>query len=261
MKRFSVFLAILFCSLILGLAFVSCDDGSTGGSNNPNPITCISTDTAGNTYILIIMVAQANTIAPGNGYELTIKSGQASKVSKGTITVVVPSNGTLTMQPRNGGSDTFTVVVTTSGKMTNISGTIAVEGGGSVTAPGQVTPEGGSDGGGSGNGNEPTAIDGIWVNTAYGILQEVTLAGSNWSLKIDGNNRARGTITLADPNATTGKATITVNEEWKGSSWQPMTSKTVIADYVMNSQRTTVTFSNLVGDSWFNVFEGTWTKK
>jgi hypothetical protein len=33
-KKFSVFLAILFCSLCLSLVFVSCDDGSTGGSGS-----------------------------------------------------------------------------------------------------------------------------------------------------------------------------------------------------------------------------------
>jgi hypothetical protein len=33
-KKFSVFLAILFCSLCMSLAFVSCDDGSTGGGGS-----------------------------------------------------------------------------------------------------------------------------------------------------------------------------------------------------------------------------------
>jgi len=33
-KRFSVFLVILVCLLTLGLAFVSCDDGSTGGTSS-----------------------------------------------------------------------------------------------------------------------------------------------------------------------------------------------------------------------------------
>jgi len=35
-KKFSVFLVILVCLLTLGLVFVSCDDGSTGGGDGDN---------------------------------------------------------------------------------------------------------------------------------------------------------------------------------------------------------------------------------
>ena len=44
MKKFNVFLAILFCSLCLSLAFVSCDEGSTGGDSGAGAGTLTITD-------------------------------------------------------------------------------------------------------------------------------------------------------------------------------------------------------------------------
>jgi hypothetical protein len=113
----------------------------------------------------------------------------------------------------------------------------------------------GSGGGGS------TALDGTWSKPYSGGIQEVSLNGSNWSLKNDGTNRARGTITLSDPNTTTGSASFTVKEGWDGSRWEPMTNQTATVNYVMGSQKTTIMFSNIVGSGWFNTLEGTWTKK
>ena len=123
----------------------------------------------------------------------------------------------------------------------------------------------------SGGGNTPgwntpgtggaTILDDTWTNTDYsGVAQEVTLVGSNWTLKINGANRARGTMALPDPNATTGTVSFTVKETWSGSGWETMDNQTATVNYVMNSQKTTVVFSNLVGSSWFNVLVGTWTK-
>jgi hypothetical protein len=116
----------------------------------------------------------------------------------------------------------------------------------------------GNGGGGSGGG---TVLDGSWSKPYSGGIQDVSLNGSNWSLKNDGTNRAKGTMTLTDSNATTGKATFTVKESWDGSSWVSMSTQTATVDYVMGSQKTTITFSNIVGSSWFNTLEGTWTKK
>jgi len=113
----------------------------------------------------------------------------------------------------------------------------------------------------NGNGGGGTAIDGTWANTDYsGLAQEVSINGSNWSLKHNGTNRARGTISLSDPNATTGSASFTLKETWSGSSWVTAENQTGTASYVMGSQKTTITFSNVVG-SWFNALAGTWTKK
>ena len=109
--------------------------------------------------------------------------------------------------------------------------------------------------------NSGTVIDGTWTNTDYsGLAQEVSINGSNWSLKHNGTNRAKGTLSLSDPNATTGSASFTLKETWNGSSWDTTTNQTATASYVMGSQKTTITFSNVVG-SWFNALAGTWTKK
>jgi len=163
MKNTFKLLGIIAIVAVIGFSFIACG-GDDDGSSGPNPITFKSTDTAGNTYNLIITPTKENEIAAGNSYELTIKSGQTNKVSKGTITFVTGS-GTLTMQPRNSGSQTFTITVTNSGQMTNISGTIAVENGEPATGPGQVTP--GDNGGG---GNNPGSGGG--VNPFFGEWYE-----------------------------------------------------------------------------------------
>jgi hypothetical protein len=108
---------------------------------------------------------------------------------------------------------------------------------------------------------ETTAIEGTWTKTILGTVQDVSINGNNWSLKNDEINHARGTFTITDPNATTGNASFTVKEMWNGSGWYTITNQTVSADFVMESQKTTITFSNIVGGSWFNSLEGTWTKR
>jgi len=125
-----------------------------------------------------------------------------------------------------------------------------------------MTVVGCDNGNDDGGGSKSTALDGTWTNTDYsGIVQEVSLNGSNWSVKLNGTNQARGTLTLPDPNATTGRVSFTGKEMWYGSSWEAIVNQTATVDYVMNSQKTTITFSNLVGSEWFDLLEGTWTKK
>jgi len=143
MKRKNLLLGILAITLVFTMMAVGCGNDSTD-DNGPKPIKFISTDTSGNTYTLVVTPGKANKIAKDDSYVLTISiTGQPDKVSKGTISNV-SENGTLTMQPKNS-EGTFTVTVTDSGQMTEISGSITVgEGEGqSVTAPGEVTPQGG----------------------------------------------------------------------------------------------------------------------
>jgi len=227
MKNTFKVLGIIGLMLVIGFSMVACggsDDDSGGGSNNPNPIKFISTDTAGNTYTLIITPAVANTIAAGNSYELTIKSGQTSKVSKGTITFVTGS-GVLTMQPKTSGSVTFTITVTGSGQMTNISGTIAVEGGETVTGPGQVTPEGGGGNNPGSGGGDVNPFFGEWyepnnfnlnifcdINLTWDAFYRVEKDSNYVELKGTYNYNGNSATFTENNGATFGTATVSGRE-------------------------------------------------
>src|SRR5215471_6308617 len=132
MNKLKTFAILITC--LLALTIVSCDalagprapgSGGPGGNNNPTPISFTSTDTGGNTYTFIITPTEADTIQANDSYKLTIKVGQTTRESTGSITFVT-SSGALTLKPTVSGSQTFTINVTESGQMTNISGSIAV---------------------------------------------------------------------------------------------------------------------------------------
>jgi len=142
MAKKIVLTAILAIALVWGMTVVGCG----GGGDGPVPIIPVpqmvsyqSADTAGYTYILVITV-NGSTAAAGDSYVLTIKgTGQPDKVSRGIISAI-GTEGTLTLKPNTSGSGTFSVTIN-NGQMTAINGTIAIEGGEPVAAPGALTPE------------------------------------------------------------------------------------------------------------------------
>ena len=82
MKRFSFLLAMLALALVLGLAFVSCDDGTTNGDNTPggsnsNPFVGTWVGTYQQWDITL-------TINQGNTFSMT---GVPGGVVSGTYTV------------------------------------------------------------------------------------------------------------------------------------------------------------------------------
>jgi hypothetical protein len=136
MEKKILWTGLLAIALVFAMTAVGCDNNPTGGI--PQTVKFESTAMDGNTYILTITenTSRAAYITPkdGDNYELIIRTeGQKDKVSKGTITV--GDDGVWTMRPKNS-ELTFTITIT-GGEITNITGTIAVEGEDPVSGPGE----------------------------------------------------------------------------------------------------------------------------
>jgi hypothetical protein len=126
---------------IIGFSIVAC-----GGGDTYEPLVYRSAKD-GTNYVLTITkntTKAALTFTPGNGdfYKLVITSAGVTKTSTGTITV---SGNALTLK-HTASSAEFTVTIST-GNMASITGTIPVDGGGQITAPGAITPQGNNPGG------------------------------------------------------------------------------------------------------------------
>jgi len=140
-------LILLAVALVFTMTVVGCDDSPTNKhqtNDAPQTVKYESIDASGNTYILTITEKTsraAYTVTKGDSYTLTIKQqGQPDKESKGTVSTI-KDDGELTMKPKKEDSEPFGVSVN-DGKMTAITGTITLEDGGKIQAPGAVTPVG-----------------------------------------------------------------------------------------------------------------------
>jgi len=129
---------LLLILLVFAMSLVGCDNSST---YTPQTVKYESVDAVGNTYILTITEKTsraAYTVTKGDSYTLNIKQqGQPDKESKGSVSTI-KDDGELTMKPTKA-DDTFGVSIN-DGKMTAINGTITLEDGGKIPAPGAVTP-------------------------------------------------------------------------------------------------------------------------
>jgi hypothetical protein len=137
MTNKKIWLGMLALALIFGMTVIGCG-GDDGDDGNPQTKQYQGSDASGKTYILVITVSSSGA-APkaGDSYTLTIKqSGQADKVSKGTVTA--NTDDTITLQPSGDGSDPFDVTVSGTG-ISDITGDIATKDGGTVT-PGTLYP-------------------------------------------------------------------------------------------------------------------------
>ncbi|MDR2575673.1 MAG: leucine-rich repeat domain-containing protein [Treponema sp.] len=138
MKNKNFLLVILAIMLAFAMTVVGCGEDPADDNENgkPQTVTFKNTDTAGNVYTLNITENKsraAYTPAKSDSYNLHItKTGEADKVSKGTISAV-GTDGTLTLQP-TGSSSTFNVRITTTGKITAINNAITLENGETITA-------------------------------------------------------------------------------------------------------------------------------
>ena len=142
----NICLAILI-NLIAFTVFISCENIfiiNILPSRDSKTVKYESSDDAGNAYILVITGKTSRAAykgAEGDSYVLTIKQqGQPDKESKGVVTTI-KDDGSLTLKPTKADSVPFGVSVS-SGKMTAITGTITLDNGTTVLAPGEVTPIG-----------------------------------------------------------------------------------------------------------------------
>jgi len=144
MKTKKLLLALAVITLLFAMTIVGCDDDSTDDGSTDNgtqKVNYESIDAVGNTYILTITEKTSRAVykgTKGDDYVLTIKqSGQPDKESKGVVSTI-GADGVLSLKPTKA-DDMFDVKVS-SGKMTAITGTITLEDGEEVPAPGAVMP-------------------------------------------------------------------------------------------------------------------------
>jgi hypothetical protein len=202
MKNTMKFLGFIALVAVIGFTMAACPGDDGGGNNSPKTVKYESTDTAGNTYILIITI-KGTTAAEGDSYVLTIKkAGQPDKVSTGTVSNA--GAGTITLQPGNSGSDPFTVTVS-NGQMTAITGNIAVEGAEEpVASPGTLTPV--TTGG---NGTTDPLLNGTWVAELAGETMTYKLNNGNFELSLNDVLQGKGTYVTGD-----GKITMTTTHKY-----------------------------------------------
>jgi uncharacterized repeat protein (TIGR02543 family) len=162
MKRHSVFsilLALLACLLALGLSLVACKNGTTD-DHEPLP-SVVYENTARDSLLYRLTITQkaaaraaSDTFTPaqGDSYKLEIiKEEEVKNTSTGTVQGI--TNDTFTLKPLN--SDTTFSVKVSGEKITNVTGSIAVQGSDTPVTPGVFATSssgGGGGGGGSGGG-------------------------------------------------------------------------------------------------------------
>jgi len=215
---------LLALALVIALTFVVCSnpDGLdltakslsekyTGVKDNKTYELTITQNTAN---------AQANAVAraaftpaEGDSYVLKIIENGVTQTSSGIVKAF--SNNKFTFAPTINVSVSFEVTVNNS-EITSISGTITVQGGATITGPGELMPGVGNPGG---NGSGFVAVTGIsGVPTSGNVGTPITLSGtvapSNatnktiaWSVKSAGST---GAAISGNTLSTTASGTVTV---------------------------------------------------
>jgi hypothetical protein len=144
MAKRNLWLGILAMLLVFGLCFTAC---STDSGEKNDTLVYTSKDSGGNTYKLEITKnasKAAFTPESGDNYKLTITyMNGTTKTSTGTVASY--SSTAISFE----GATSFTVTITSSGRMTEIKGTIPLDDNTTVTAPGAVTPQDNNPGGAS----------------------------------------------------------------------------------------------------------------
>jgi hypothetical protein len=128
-------------ALAIGILFTGCPTESGDDDKGPPSFAYAGVDSSGTTYVLVITEGTGRavyTAKTGDGYVLTITYQDGStKISRGTVGSV--SGNDLSLNPEGAGTS-FTVTVAGTG-ISGITGSIAVEGGGTpVSPPSDITP-------------------------------------------------------------------------------------------------------------------------
>ena len=134
-KNWSVLLAMV---LVFAVTVVGCGDNPS--DEGGRTINFHGVDATGDTYILVITENTSGRTAYspqiGDSYVLTIKiPNQPDKVSSGTISNIGTDGHTLVLQPSTVGSATFSVTIR-GDTISEITGTITLNAGGTVAGPG-----------------------------------------------------------------------------------------------------------------------------
>jgi len=154
MKRFTFLLGILALALVFGLTLASCGgDGNNSTPGGNTSATYTGYDANGNAYTLGL----TNNNQQGDTYVLTITSPTNAPLgtSTGTVYRVSGSGGNLELQRET----VIFIVIISGGNISSIPNAIPLDGGGTRTAPGALTPNKPS------GGNEPSGDDGTFTVT------------------------------------------------------------------------------------------------
>jgi hypothetical protein len=123
-KKHSLYFGIAVLLLAAIFTLAGCDNGNSGGGTSRETFT--SSDTAGNTYIVVI--------TGGDSYELTIKDSNGNVQTTSTGEAVMNEGGTYTLTP-SGNSDAIIEVATSGNAIGSITGNITPDDGGAPVSP------------------------------------------------------------------------------------------------------------------------------
>jgi hypothetical protein len=185
---------VIFTVLLIG--FTGCGNPS-GGDSEPQSIVYKSS--AGSTTYELTITA---TVKIGDSYILKITN---TKTSTGTIKGV--SGDILTLKPSS--SDTTFTITIGSGGMTDISGSIQLDGGGVETGPGTVIP------------STPAKFAGTWVkDSAPSAGHKIIFNGNTITFPDTNPSPVTGTFTFTDTEitGTNSSGTMTFSDVLNGNS-------------------------------------------
>jgi hypothetical protein len=172
MKNTIKVLGIIVLVAVIGFSMAACDDGNgTGGGGVADERAVYESAKDGTSYKLEITKNTGKaTYVPANGdyYTLTItKAGESTKTSTGTITV---SGITFTLTHNTGSLFIITIDNMTITSINSPNGTIPIDGGGTVQAPGTISQQGNNPGGGNPGGNTSGNENGFsWQSNNDGV--------------------------------------------------------------------------------------------
>ena len=92
-------------------------------------------------------------------------------------------------------------------------------------------------------------LDGTWIQNPHQLI----ISGKDVTIKKEGLNFFRGTMTFTDT-----KITLTVTHEWRNGAWAAVTTEPLSADYSFNGDDTLV-ITGLTGSN--SAFNGTWRRQ
>jgi len=184
---------------VFGFSFAACDDlfGKTPTIYEPAVYHCSNSD--GTDYILTITRTDKAAVqfTPAGGDSYTLIISMAGETNKSTGTVKSFSDNKFTLAPSSNASATLevTVIGIVITGITSSTQTIPVDGGGTVPAPGALTPA-----------NVFLAVTGITGVPASGTVGTLTLTGT-----VEPANATNRTIVWSLQNAGTTGATVSGN--------------------------------------------------